>query len=79
MATRPVTFQGLSQQARDMDQQLGKDFETGLANLQVLAEAEHAEEEEEDMLDNAVRKAMAETEPNPGYRPGKFPPPAPQQ
>jgi hypothetical protein len=46
----------------DMDKQVGPDFEKGLAALRVLAEAEDAEEEEEERLDNAVRKAMAGAE-----------------
>ncbi len=52
----------------DMDAMIGKDFEKGLAKLRELAEAESAEEREEETLDNAVRKAMAEAEkaPTPG-------------
>jgi hypothetical protein len=60
----------------DMDAMLGKDFEAGLAKLRIESESKHAEKEEQKTLDDAVRKAMAEVEPNPGYRPGKFPPPA---
>lgn len=63
----------------DMDAMLGKDFEAGLANLRVVAEAEHAEEEEEETLDDAVRKAMATVETSPGYHAGPIPEPAPKE
>jgi hypothetical protein len=46
----------------DMDQLIGKDFEKGLVGLRQQAEAEDAEEAEEETLDLAVRKAMAEAE-----------------
>lgn len=60
----------------NMDAMIGKDFEKGLAKLRDLAEAESDEEHEEEVLDNAVRKAMAETEKAPAPAEGS---PAPSQ
>jgi Polyketide cyclase / dehydrase and lipid transport len=60
----------------DMDAMIGKDFEAGLATLRLESEARQEGKEEQKRLDDAVRKAMAEVEPNAGYRPGKFPPSA---
>jgi hypothetical protein len=66
----------------DMDAMIGKDFDQGLAKLRELGEAEAAEEYEEETLDNAVRKALAEAEaaPTPGAgQPTQGTAPAPHQ
>jgi hypothetical protein len=61
----------------DMDQMIGKDFEKGLGGLRQQAEAEAAEEAEEETLDLAVRKTMAEAET--AAAPSPVAPPTPQQ
>lgn len=66
----------------DMDAMVGKDFEAGLARLRILSEAEAQEEVEEAVADEAVRKAMAEMDPQvtsaPSMQPTEGPPPTRQ-
>jgi hypothetical protein len=64
----------------NMDAMVGPDFEAGLARLRMLSEAEAQEEEEEAIADEAVRKAMAESNAPLAPAPtGQAAPPPPRQ